>query len=127
MQSRASSSSITTTAFQHQQKTSQRSQSNQFQQQRLVSPNQFGPFRNNTNASSQPHQESASFYSGFASSGSGGAFASARGGGLESDNVLNDLPDLSHLSEEERKIIEAVLERQRVEEAKNNASLSSSR
>lgn len=27
-----------------------------------------------------------------------------------------DLPDLSHLSEEERKIIEAVLERQRAEE-----------
>jgi hypothetical protein len=126
MQSRASSSSITTTAFQHQQKTNQRSQSNQFQQQRLVSPNQFGPFRNNTVAS-QPHQESAPFYSGYASSGSVGAFASARGGGLESDNVLNDLPDLSHLSEEERKIIEAVLERQRVEEAKNNASLSSSR
>jgi len=33
-------------------------------------------------------------------------------------NMDIDLPDLSHLSEEERRIIEAVLQRQRVEEAK---------
>jgi hypothetical protein len=38
---------------------------------------------------------------------------------LGSKTILPDLPDLSHLSENERKIIEAVLERQKLEEEKN--------
>lgn len=58
----------------------------------------------------------------------GSEFATSQSNGnfLLNDNNSNsasgvsadaaDLPDLSHLSEEERKIIEAVLERQRAEE-----------
>ena len=46
----------------------------------------------------------------FASSQSNNSFLN------DNSNAEADLPDLSHLSEEERKIIEAVVERQRAEE-----------
>ena len=143
MQSKSYSPNTTTTTtatsatvFSYQQTQTNQHQPDQFQQ-RLVSPNYQSNQSRNT-AALPPNQKHsnppAPFYSGFASSGSIGAFVGNRGGGvvgggvgLDGDDVLNDLPDLSHLSEEERKIIEAVLERQRIEEAKNNASLSSSR
>jgi hypothetical protein len=139
MQSKSYSPNTTTatsaTVFSYQQTQKNQHQPDQFQQ-RLVSPNYQSNQSRNT-AALPPNQKHSNpptpFYSGFSSSGSVGAFVGNRGGGvgggvgLDGDDVLNDLPDLSHLSEEERKIIEAVLERQRIEEAKNNASLSSSR
>ena len=134
MQSKSYSPNTTTatsaTVFSYQQTQTNQNQPDQFQQ-RLVSPNYQSNQSRNT-AALPPNQKHtnppAPFYSGSASSGSVGAFAGSHGGvGLDGDDVQNDLPDLSHLSEEERKIIEAVLERQRIEEAKNNASLSSSR
>ena len=45
--------------------------------------------------------------------------SSANVGGSGGGGGALDMPDLSHLSESERKIIEAVLERQKAEEAKD--------
>jgi hypothetical protein len=85
--------------------------------------NNFINSNNNNNSSNnyKPAQVfSPSSTSSSLSTGAGGNSGVRGAPLLPQSNPSEDLPDLSHLSEDERKIIEAVLQRQKDDEATNS-------